>query len=77
MALKESKCLTCSDGTMYPGDHRKDAQRHEAGLEILKILMENFRNDGELKKIAMTIAKEFETFAPVFTQIRRINSKSK
>ena len=76
MAIRETKCLTCSDSTMFPGEQRKDAQRHEAGLDILKILMnEGFTNSGELKKISLTIAKKFDTFAPVFTAIRRVNTK--
>lgn len=72
--IKESKCFTCSDNTHFTD--RKDAHRHEYGLDIMKAFMEEgFVNSGDLKKMSLLLAKKFEKFAPIFTNIRRINSK--
>jgi hypothetical protein len=61
------------------------AQMHECALVLLeKLIGRGERNDGQLKRVALLIAKEFEEFDDVFQAIRRVrknendcNSKAK
>ena len=51
---------------------RKDATIHQLGLELRKILIESgYVDNGELKKLALDIAKKPNTFKNVFEKIRR------
>lgn len=72
--IRETKCFLASDNTTHPD--RKSAQIHECGLNLLaKLIDKNEKNDGQLKRVCMIIAKEFELFGDTFTAIRRINTR--
>lgn len=53
---------------------RKDAQLHECGLEIRRVLIDQGfpDNDGKVKAMAMQIAKNYPAFAGVLDAIRRV-----
>lgn len=74
MPIKEIKCFECSDKTKH--DDRKNAQKHEYGLDVLeKLIAGNFQNSGELKRIALYMANNFQEFSQIFTNIRRVDCK--
>lgn len=74
MPIKEIKCFECSDKSTH--SKRSDAQIHEYGLDIMeKLIKANFTNNGELKRIALHISKNFHEFSQIITNIRRVDTK--
>ena len=59
-----------SDRTAFT--HRKDATIYELGLEFRKLLLdEGFQDNGELKKICLTLAKKKQKFQNTWDKLGR------
>jgi hypothetical protein len=69
--IKATKCYYSSDNVQHDTIHK--AQIQECGLKLLEMFIGNEeKNDGQLKRIALLLAKKLDKFDDVFQTIRRI-----
>lgn len=67
--IRSVPMFNTSDNT--PFSSRKDATIHELGLQLRELLLPHFRDDGELKKICMKLAKNHSNFKTIYTKLDR------
>jgi hypothetical protein len=69
--IRATKCYFSSDGAQHDSVHK--AQIHECGLKLLEMFISREeKNDGQLKRIALLMVKQYDKFEEVFQTIRRI-----
>lgn len=57
------------DNTAYTD--RKGATIHELGLQIREALLPHFRDDGDLKKICLHLARNHSNFKNIYDKLGR------
>ena len=67
--IRSVPMFNTSDNT--PFTSRKDATIHELGLQLRELLLPHFRDDGELKRICLKLAKNHSNYKNIFDKLGR------